>query len=526
MDTRTSFLEENEIKANLFVAKVMRITIIFLIVVLILNCVGIFEVLPKAMWFATILGVIALAIPTLLSNILKIHAFWVKYVTITLATLMVGILSICLNHHVVILYVYGIMLASTFYNKKLDYYTICVTTIILTICQFIGYYVDFTVDHNITDMKSLIVFTIIPRQIQLILMSNMIMTFNSRTSELLNMCIKGNEEQKQLFGQLKEMVGKSSEVSNGLAKSVGILSNVSEHSSETSKQAAENAEQVTSGVQETVRYLQEAIQSVMSMTSNLEKIAAESENVGELSQKVRSMSEDNGHMINEATHAMADIHIQTEACKEKIHLLGEKSQSIKAIVEAISGIAEQTNLLALNASIEAARAGEDGKGFGVVAKEVGKLADESQTLAQNIRNIIEEVTNETEAAVVAMNQSADTVQEGMQVIDKAKTFIEQTQGVSEQMNATIRDLAASIAMTAKESEKVSETVKEVNKINERNKEETNSITEQMEKQLKLAKAIVNSVKSIETMAEELLAISSEEQLSSEKLNVKDKDAHK
>ena len=324
------------------------------------------------------------------------------------------------------------------------------------------------------------------------------------------MCIKSNDEQTQLFDKLKGVINKSSYISTELAKSIETLNNVSKDSSEASEQISENAEQVTKGVKETVIHLQEATQSVMAMASNLEEIAAESQNVGELSQKVSSMSEENDNMIGEMAQAMTDIEAQTEVCKEKIHQLGIKSESIKNIVEAISGIANQTNLLALNASIEAARAGEDGKGFSVVASEVGKLADESRTLAQNIRSIIEEVTSETEEAVVAMNQSADMVQKGMQVMEHTRVFVKQTQEASEKMNATIQDLTTAITMTAKESERVSETVEEVNKINEINKEEIGNITVQMDKQLKFSTTIVDSVKGIKKMSTELLNVSLDE----------------
>ena len=508
MSAREEFLQQNEDRANLFVAKVMRITILFFVAVVAVSTTGIFQVKLQTMIAAMILSTVLLITPTILINMFNVRAAWLKYVSITLAILMVGILSVFLSQHIIILYVYGIVLASTFYSRKLDYYTLCTSTIILTISQFIGYYVN--LQETVSNIHDLILLEIIPRQIQLIIISNIIIIFNRRTSDLLNMCIKSNDEQTQLFDKLKGVINKSSYISTELAKSIETLNNVSKDSSEASEQISENAEQVTKGVKETVIHLQEATQSVMAMASNLEEIAAESQNVGELSQKVSSMSEENDNMIGEMAQAMTDIEAQTEVCKEKIHQLGIKSESIKNIVEAISGIANQTNLLALNASIEAARAGEDGKGFSVVASEVGKLADESRTLAQNIRSIIEEVTSETEEAVVAMNQSADMVQKGMQVMEHTRVFVKQTQEASEKMNATIQDLTTAITMTAKESERVSETVEEVNKINEINKEEIGNITVQMDKQLKFSTNIVDSVKGIKKMSTELLNVSLDE----------------
>ena len=71
--------------------------------------------------------------------------------------------------------------------------------------------------------------------------------------------------------------------------------------------------------------------------------------------------------------------------------LGEKSQRIGKITDAIAAIARQTNLLALNAAIEASRAGEHGKGFAVVADEVRKLAGESARALDTIRKLAAEI---------------------------------------------------------------------------------------------------------------------------------------
>lgn len=506
---KSDFLVENEVKANIFAAKAMRISTLFLLGNYLLNALKVFSIDSTVMGIATGVSCLLLIIPTLLVNVLKIQAPWVKYVTVTLATLVVGILSICLSYHVVIIYVYGMLIASTFYSKKLNIYTLCVTTVILTICQVISYQLQVVVDGNITNVYTLVYRSILPRQLELLLISWSIIIFNERSVELLKYCMESNEQGDRLLGRLQQVNKRSLEVAKGMATSVTTLSKVAQQSSTVSRQTAESTEQMAAGVNETSEILRRTTQAVMNVAANLEEIAAESENVGELSQKVNGMSLDNDRVMEEATEAMLNIHSRTEESKKKIHKLGVRSEKIKTIVEGISGIASQTNLLAINASIEAARAGDGGRGFAVVAGEVGKLADQSQQMAQGIAEIIEKVVKETQEAIVAMDQSAVSVKEGMEILSNAKHYAEETQAACHDMNATIQELTTSLGMTAKEGETVSQTIEHVNQINEKHKEETTGIMERTAQQLSIAEEIVDSVKIISEIADELLEIGSQ-----------------
>ena len=94
---------------------------------------------------------------------------------------------------------------------------------------------------------------------------------------------------------------------------------------------------------------------------------------------------------DEALAAMAAISEVTKAAVPAVVELGEKSQRIGKITDAIGAIARQTNLLALNAAIEASRAGEHGKGFAVVADEVRWLAAESARALNQIRKLAAEI---------------------------------------------------------------------------------------------------------------------------------------
>lgn len=110
-------LKQNEKEANLLVAKVMRITFLFFLLVYILNVIGIFIVEKTIMTIAFVSGSCMLLLPTLFVNILKKEQSYVKYINVVCATVFVTLLSTTLTFHVVAIYVYPIAIASLYFQK-------------------------------------------------------------------------------------------------------------------------------------------------------------------------------------------------------------------------------------------------------------------------------------------------------------------------------------------------------------------------------------------------------------------------
>jgi len=95
----------------------------------------------------------------------------------------------------------------------------------------------------------------------------------------------------------------------------------------------------------------------------------------------------------------------------QIETLADAAQKIGDVVKLIRSIAGQTNLLALNATIEAARAGEAGKGFAVVASEVKSLAVQTAKATEDIAGQIAAVQHSTDSAVEAIARIAERMGE-------------------------------------------------------------------------------------------------------------------
>ena len=183
----------------------------------------------------------------------------------------------------------------------------------------------------------------------------------------------------------------------------------------------------------------------------------------------------------EALSAMSEISTVTAAAVPAVVELGEKSQRIGKITDAIGAIARQTNLLALNAAIEASRAGEHGRGFAVVADEVRKLAAESSRALDQIRRLAVEIrtsavkteeqilvaSDRVTAGEAVIRASADALTQidreiagARSAVDRIVEAADAQRGEAEALASEIEGLAASAEMNSATAEQVSAVVEE------------------------------------------------------------------
>ncbi len=143
---------------------------------------------------------------------------------------------------------------------------------------------------------------------------------------------------------------------------------------------------------------------------------------------------------------MAEIERMVINTMDAVKALGENSERIGTIIDAIEDIADQTNLLALNAAIEAARAGEQGRGFAVVADEVRSLAERTTSSTKEIQAIIAALQGDVKNVVTLMDKSADSVRNGAQDVQLSTQAIST---ISEQI-APLVERVSQVATAAEE----------------------------------------------------------------------------
>lgn len=488
-------LKQNERSANRAAANVMRITILVFIVVLVLDIIGIFAVDISTMVTAFIIGVVLLAVPTLIVNVLKIEKSWVKYVIVMCAVAFTSILTVILAYHAVLLFVYPIAIASLYFSTRLNYFTSTLTLVAVSVGQFLCFKMDLVSDHNLDTVKKVLLYGIAPRALVLICISAIFVMLCKRTTSMLG-SLMGAEQQRL-------MQEKSKEVSHKLLSTVTELDNIANTSSEANRSIAEQSNGVMQDSEENFIHIKSVEDSMAEISENLQKLSEMSAQIGELTRQADEITADYNKKLEESSRSMDEISRGSDMSRDIISRLSEQSNQIVSIAKVITGISSQTNILAINASIEAARAGAAGHGFSVVAGEIKSLSDKTKVAAAEIGTIIGEVTKNIEAAVASMENSSALTRQGLDSMEKMTVSAEQLSRSNSEISSNIAKMNSVIeSVTANESN-VSEKLNSVSKNIENNCSAVQQVAAAIQENSAGTEDLGYMVHDIKTMAEEL-----------------------
>lgn len=252
-----------------------------------------------------------------------------------------------------------------------------------------------------------------------------------------------------LSRKLKLLAGTMGQRMLGQVKGVVQLSVIS-------NEAVTQTAEMMRAVREVDRRSQTIAAAAEEMVASVGEISRNAEAATHDSTIANSAADDARRASDRAVTTMENISRAVSDAAAKVESLAAASAQIGDIVNQIEAIAKQTNLLALNATIEAARAGDAGKGFAVVASEVKNLANQTARATVDIRSRIENLRNEMGSIVGSMQEGADAVQQGQEVIAATGDGMRQVTQHIEEVSRKIQDISHILGQQTQATSEISE----------------------------------------------------------------------
>ncbi len=231
---------------------------------------------------------------------------------------------------------------------------------------------------------------------------------------------------------------------NNLHAVIEAISGTSMHVATASEELSATSQLITANSEETSAQAKVVSNSTEQVSQNLQTVATGAEEMGSTIKEIAK------NATEAAKVASAAVRV-AETTTATVSKLGVSSNEIGKVIRAITSIAHQTKLLALNATIEAAQAGEAGKGFAVVANEVKELAKETAQATEDISSKIEAIQTDTKAAVEAIAEISDVINQINGISNTIATAVEE-------QNATTNEMARNVSEAARGSGEITSNI--------------------------------------------------------------------
>lgn len=284
-----------------------------------------------------------------------------------------------------------------------------------------------------------------------------------------------NKHLSGMFGGMKELIGKVSDVTESVSLSSKDVAESSISLVDNAKQISQTVGNIELGINEQAGNAENCMKKMDELSSLINNVVERTGQINELAEKTKVILLQNSTTMHSLAQNVKSSTGISKTAMEEMADLSLQSREINSITETMNEIADQTNLLALNASIEAARAGEAGRGFAVVAEEIRKLAVGSMNASAQITKIIgniqikmddtanivkqsgEMISSQEDALNQTINSFADVTMQMDHLKDTITKIVQEAEGMNEAKEATmgaIESISAVLEETAASSTEV------------------------------------------------------------------------
>ena len=239
--------------------------------------------------------------------------------------------------------------------------------------------------------------------------------------------------------------------------------------------------------------VESAATELATAAESLSSVARQALQANEVAERAVKTTNEAMRIVGDTVVGIAESRDLIRETEKRIKRLGERSQEIGQVVNIIQGIAERTGILALNASMHAAAAGEAGRSFAVVADEVKRLSESARDSTSQISRLVSSIQSETKDTVIAMNQAIGQVVEISKMADDAGREMKRTQDDTQELAASVRDIAKSSVEQARVSSGLQERARVIKESSAETARQLNSQSSETKRLVDYAKALLQEV---------------------------------
>ncbi len=207
--------KNNEINANKYVVKCLRIMTVIALVLWFLNEIGVFIVEKHLMNISMPVGLLFFILPSAIEYKKKdTYAPKLKYLYMAFVILGMTVLSAMLTIHTVLVWVIPVLLSCHYYSKKFTLITLIVSLVFMAVSFFVGLYVGIwdsnvmrgtsqavrVIDQDV--IKRSIIFYVMPRSVILCAMTPICFTLSKRTRNLIDEQVQLSAEKNRIDTEL------------------------------------------------------------------------------------------------------------------------------------------------------------------------------------------------------------------------------------------------------------------------------------------------------------------------------------
>lgn len=275
-----------------------------------------------------------------------------------------------------------------------------------------------------------------------------------------------NEKIQLAHQKIADMHRYSTKLTEYVSDQVNILNHSMISLTNDSHNITRTMDEISSGSEEQAQSASLLTETMTQFSDTIKNVAVNGEAIKTESQEMLDITDQGEKLMDLSVEKMAIIDNTIKQSLEKVKSLDDMTLKITEVVTVIQEVAEQTNLLALNAAIEAARAGEHGKGFAVVADEVRKLAEQVSLSVNDITTTTEAIQDESSAAVTALEEGYQAVNEGSIQIKTTGETIKNLNGIINRMGGEIDETYSALYNLLDDTKMINDAIANIASVSE------------------------------------------------------------